>query len=67
MGIKTNNQAEYGALLIGLFLVKQYLEPHDHLDIISDSELLVKQFKGEYRVKHPELEAIASACKKTFT
>ena len=37
LGKKTNNQAEYGALLVGLFYVTQHLEPHDHLDIISDS------------------------------
>lgn len=58
LGTKTNNQAEYAALLIGLYYVKQYIEPKDHLDIISDSQLLVRQFKGEYRVKHPELKPL---------
>jgi ribonuclease HI len=58
LGKKTNNQAEYGALLIGLYFLKQYIEPEDHIDIISDSELLVKQFKGEYRVRHPELKPL---------
>lgn len=58
LGNKTNNQAEYGALLIGIYYLKKYIQPHDHIDIISDSELLVKQFKGEYRVKHPELKPL---------
>lgn len=58
LGIKTNNQAEYGALLIGLHIIKSYYKPEDHIDIISDSQLLVKQFKGEYRVKHPELKPL---------
>jgi ribonuclease HI len=58
LGKKTNNQAEYGALLIGIYFLKQYIDPNDHVDIISDSELLVKQFKGEYKVKHPELKPL---------
>ena len=64
LGNKTNNQAEYGALLIGIYYLKQYIKPHDHVDIISDSELLVKQFKGEYRVKHPELKPLHLFAKK---
>lgn len=58
LGSKTNNQAEYGALLIGLYYLKTLMQPGDHVDIISDSQLLVKQFKGEYRVKHPELKPL---------
>lgn len=58
LGSKTNNQAEYGALLIGIFYLKDLVEPHDHVDIISDSQLLVRQFKGEYKVKHPELKPL---------
>lgn len=64
LGSKTNNQAEYGALLIGLYLLRGHLQREDHLDIISDSELLVKQFKGEYRVKHPELKPLHLLAKK---
>lgn len=58
LGKKTNNQAEYAALLIGLFLLKKMMSGDDHLDIISDSLLLVRQFQGEYRVKHPELKPL---------
>lgn len=58
LGSKTNNQAEYGALLIGLYFLKQHIEIDDHADIISDSQLLVRQFKGEYKVKHPELKPL---------
>lgn len=64
LGKKTNNQAEYGALLIGLFLLKKMMHPDDHLDIISDSLLLVRQFQGEYRVKHPELKPLHLAAKQ---
>lgn len=49
LGRATNNQAEYRALLIGLDAVGP-LNP-EHILIHSDSELLVRQLTGEYRVK----------------
>jgi ribonuclease HI len=55
LGTKTNNQAEYLALIIGLFFAKQLLEPEDILYIMSDSELLIKQVKGEYKVRDKDL------------
>lgn len=58
VGIKTNNQAEYLALLLGLFFVEHMVPPHASLMIISDSELLVRQFQGRYRVKNPELQVL---------
>ena len=58
LGIKTNNQAEYGALLLGLFIVKKYLTPHDRLLIVSDSQLLVRQLQGVYQIKHVDLKPL---------
>jgi len=64
LGVATNNVAEYRALLAALaFLVHGR---HQVARIRSDSELLVKQMRGEYRVKHPGLvplhrEALALA------
>ncbi|MGE0206970.1 MAG: ribonuclease HI family protein [Candidatus Babeliales bacterium] len=58
LGIKTNNQAEYLALLLGIFSVKNLLNPEDILYVVSDSELLVRQIKGEYKVKKPELKLL---------
>lgn len=58
LGSKTNNQAEYLALLLGLFIVCKIKNPNATLRIVSDSELLVKQLKGEYRVKNPELKQL---------
>src|SRR5437867_2256163 len=40
LGVKTNNQAEYLALLIGLVYLRQHMEPRDLVLIISDSQLL---------------------------
>lgn len=63
LGIKTNNEAEYLALLLGLFAVKNLLFPDDKLTIISDSELLVRQMKHLYKVKRPQLKVFHSiAC-----
>lgn len=52
LGIKTNNQAEYLALLLGLHHVISLMNPEDMLMIISDSLLLVRQIKGEYAVRN---------------
>lgn len=52
---KTNNQAEYLALLVGLFILKQYMQTNDHASIASDSQLLVRQIQGQYKVKNPDL------------
>lgn len=62
-GIKTNNQAEYLALIIGLFFVKQQATSEDLILIVSDSELMVRQIKGEYRVKNEGLQPLFQLAK----
>jgi ribonuclease HI len=56
LGIATNNVAEYNGLLAAL----QWALDHGHVDlrIRSDSELLVKQMRGEYKVNHPGLQPL---------
>jgi ribonuclease HI len=49
IGIYTNNIAEYQALIAGLKIAKEYCP--NHLICHLDSELVVKQLSGEYRVK----------------
>ncbi len=56
IGIETNNVAEYRALIKGLKLAEQY-HPH-RLVCHLDSELVVRQLNGEYRVKMPTLEPL---------
>jgi ribonuclease HI len=58
LDIKTNNQAEYLALLLGLYYVLKHLQPNDTLKILSDSQLLVRQILGQYKVKDIELKKI---------
>ena len=53
IGVATNNVAEYRALLAGLRKAAE-LGVED-LEVASDSELLVKQMTGEYRVKNKDL------------
>ena len=56
LGKATNNVAEYSALLCGLERAKE-LGAHE-LEVRSDSELLVRQMRGEYRVRHPGLKQL---------
>ena len=53
LGHRTNNYAEYQGLLAALrYAVANNLKL---LKVVSDSELMVRQMKGIYKVKHPEL------------
>ena len=49
----TNNIAEYEGLIKALELASEYTK--DELTCILDSELIVKQLLGEYKVRHPNL------------
>ena len=53
IGVATNNVAEYSALIAGLqaALERGVVE----VEVVSDSELLVKQMRGEYKVKNEAL------------
>jgi ribonuclease HI len=56
LGTATNNVAEWTALCIGL---ERALERGiRRLAVRMDSELVVKQMRGEYRVKHPDLQPL---------
>ena len=55
IGKATNNQAEYAALILGLEEAREL--GAREIEIVMDSELIVKQVKREYRVKDPELAA----------
>ena len=57
IGIATNNVAEYRGLIAGL---ERALElALDHVVVVSDSELMVKQMRGEYRVKNAALRDLS--------
>ena len=56
IGVATNNVAEYAALVAGLECAVE--AGVDELEVVSDSELLVKQMLGEYRVKNDALQKL---------
>jgi dinuclear metal center YbgI/SA1388 family protein len=56
IGVCTNNVAEYRALLAGLELAQA--AGAEELDVLADSELLVKQLRREYRVKNEGLKPL---------
>jgi ribonuclease HI len=57
IGVATNNVAEYRALVAGL---EKALELGvDEVDVVSDSQLLVRQMKGEYKVKNEALRKLS--------
>jgi len=56
IGVATNNVAEYRALIAGL--EKAVELGIDELEVVSDSQLLVKQMQGEYRVKNETLRGL---------
>ena len=53
IGETTNNQAEYHALISAMESAKDL--GAEEIDLNMDSELIVKQIKGEYKVKNAEL------------
>lgn len=62
LGIRTNNFAEYSGLLAALEFALRY--EHPRLKVISDSELMVKQIKGQYKVKSPDLRSLYEEAKR---
>ncbi|MFC7216410.1 ribonuclease HI [Saliphagus sp. GCM10025334] len=53
IGRATNNQAEYEALIAALEAARDY--DYDEIHVRGDSELIVKQVRGEYNTNNPEL------------
>ena len=57
IGVATNNVAEYSALVAGL--EKACELGLGELEVVSDSELMVKQMRGEYKVKNVALRELS--------
>lgn len=56
LGATTNNVAEYEALLEALdYCVKKKLSP---VEILADSQLMIRQLTGEYKVKHENIKPL---------
>jgi ribonuclease HI len=57
IGVATNNVAEYRGLVAGL--ERALALAVGEVEVVSDSELLVKQMRGEYKVKNEALRALS--------
>jgi len=65
LGITTNNVAEYMALIIAL---KEALSLQaDAIHLFSDSELMVRQMKGIYKVRDRKMQVLSSQAKKLLS
>ncbi len=62
IGVATNNQAEYRAIIKGLKMATHLA--CDRILCISDSELIIRQLNNEYRVKNLELKALFNEVKR---
>ena len=66
LGVKTNNQAEYGGVIGALEYIKKILKPENQISAIEfylDSDLIVNQISGKYKIKSPELALLAIKAK----
>ena len=57
IGVQTNNVAEYTALLNGLRRAAEL--GLTEIEVVSDSELMVKQMRGEYKIKNEALRELS--------
>ena len=65
LGHSTNNVAEYKAMLLGLAgALEQGIQ---RVEVRADSELLIKQLKGEYRVKSPGLRPLFEEARRLLS
>ena len=62
IGVATNNVAEYSGLFAGLEKAAELVV--DEVDVVSDSELMVKQMTGEYRIKNEALQDLAADARR---
>lgn len=62
LGVKTNNFAEYSGLLAALEFA--LARGYPQLRVVADSELMVKQMQGKYRVKSPDLRPLYDEAKR---
>jgi ribonuclease HI len=56
LGEATNNVAEYRALLLGL--ARAHTLGADEVEVVNDSELVAKQVRGLYKVRHPAMRPL---------
>jgi len=60
IGITTNNDAEYQAVIFGLKKLKHLIGKekagHAHIEVVTDSELLERQLNGHFKIMDPKIQ-----------
>jgi ribonuclease HI len=64
LGRATNNVAEYRGVLLGLALARK--AGATEVEVVGDSELIVKQINGAYKVKHADMRPLYLEAKKAL-
>jgi ribonuclease HI len=64
IGVATNNVAEYRALLLGIELAAAHRA--SEVELVGDSELIVRQVKGEYKVKDATMRQLHAEVKRAL-
>jgi ribonuclease HI len=64
IGRATNNVAEYRALLLGIEVAAAH--GASHLDLVGDSELIVRQVEGRYKVKDATMKELHTEVKRAL-
>jgi ribonuclease HI len=64
IGRATNNVAEYKALLLGIGLAAEL--GAEELELVGDSELIVRQVEGRYKVKHADMKQLHAQVKRAL-
>ena len=65
IGVATNNVAEYEALIAGLEAATAY--PAKEMRVRADSQLLIRQLQGRYKVKHPNLRPLYERARRLLS
>ncbi len=58
LGVGTNNQAEYKAVIAALSWIKTNAPTASEVDFYLDSQLVVSQLSGDFKVKHPKMQVL---------
>lgn len=63
VGIATNNVAEYSGMIAGVTRALQ-IDPNAELRIRMDSQLVVEQMSGRWKIKHPDMAELANSARE---
>lgn len=60
IGVASNNVAEYNGLIAGLELLREHAPDATDVEVRMDSQLVIEQMSGRWKVKHPDMKPLAT-------